>query len=88
MKSLAPERVSVVDVEQERESERKRVDDLRGDRTGFPLEVAQELTALRSHFAELHSRHRSAPALVAQDDWNGIGRPSHAISRLSLGLSL
>jgi len=42
--------------------------DLRGDRTGFPLEVAQELTALRSYIAELHSRNRSAQELAAQDD--------------------
>ena len=42
--------------------------DLRGDRTGFPLEVAQELTALRSYIAELHSRNRSARELAAQDD--------------------
>ena len=28
--------------------------DLRGDRSGFPPDVAQELTALRSYYAELH----------------------------------
>ena len=28
--------------------------DLRGDRTGFPLDVATELNALRSYYAELH----------------------------------
>jgi hypothetical protein len=42
--------------------------DLRGDRTGFPPEVAQELTALRCHFNELHSRIRLVPASVVQDD--------------------
>ena len=41
--------------------------DLRGDRTGFPSEVAQELTALRSYFAELHPRNRSAWDLVERD---------------------
>ena len=41
--------------------------DLRGDRTGFPSEVAQELTALRSYFAELHPHNRSAWELVARD---------------------
>ncbi len=34
--------------------------DLRGDRTGFPLEVAQELAALRGYYAELHPQNRSA----------------------------
>ena len=42
--------------------------DLRGDRTGFPSEVAQELTALRSYFAELHPHNRSVWELVARDD--------------------
>ena len=42
--------------------------DLRGDRTGFPPEVAQELTALRSYFAELHPHTRLAWELVARDD--------------------
>ena len=42
--------------------------DLRGDRMGFPSEVAQELTALRSYFAELHPHTRSAWELVARDD--------------------
>ena len=42
--------------------------DLRGDRMGFPSEVAQELTALRSYFAELHPQNRSAWELVARDD--------------------
>jgi hypothetical protein len=42
--------------------------DLRGDRTGFPPEVAQELTALRRYFSELQSRVRSVPSSVVQDD--------------------
>jgi hypothetical protein len=42
--------------------------DLRGDRTGFPPEVAQELTALRGHFNELHTRIRLVQASVVQDD--------------------
>jgi hypothetical protein len=42
--------------------------DLRGDRTGFPPDVAQELTALRGHFNELRSRMGSAHEPVAQDD--------------------
>ena len=42
--------------------------DLRGDRTGFPPEVARELTALRSYFAELHPHNRSVWELVARDD--------------------
>lgn len=33
--------------------------DVRGDRTGFPLEVAQELAALRGYYAELHPQNRS-----------------------------
>ncbi len=41
--------------------------DRRGGRTGFPPEVAQELTALRSYFAELHRRNRAAWELVARD---------------------
>jgi hypothetical protein len=41
--------------------------DLRGNRTGFPPEVAQELTALRSHFAELHPHDRTAWDLVRRD---------------------
>ena len=48
--------------------------DMRGDRTGFPPEVAQELTALRIHFNELHSRIRLVQASVVQDDWHGTGR--------------
>ena len=42
--------------------------DLRGDRTGFPLEVAQELAALRGYYAELHPQHRSAWDLEARGD--------------------
>ena len=130
MKSLEFEKVSIADLQQERESQRKRVDggefsaqrvpqgdailldattlwmaglppavrpialartfpriansiaelwrrvarceeyldalviDLRGDRTGFPSEVANELTALRGYYAELHPQSRSAWDLV------------------------
>jgi hypothetical protein len=42
--------------------------DLRGDRTGFPPDVAQELTALRSYFAELHPQDRSVWDLVERDN--------------------
>ena len=42
--------------------------DLRGDRTGFPLEVAQELAALRGYYAELHPQHRSAWDLEVRGD--------------------
>ena len=38
--------------------------DLRGNRKGFPLEVVQELTRLRGHYAELHPATRSARDLV------------------------
>jgi hypothetical protein len=34
--------------------------DLRGDRTGFPLDVAKELNALRSYYAQLHPQQNSA----------------------------
>jgi hypothetical protein len=34
--------------------------DRRGDRTGFPPDVAQELTKLRGFYAELHPDDRSA----------------------------
>jgi hypothetical protein len=34
--------------------------DRRGDRTGFPPDVAQELTKLRGFYAELHPDNRSA----------------------------
>jgi hypothetical protein len=42
--------------------------DRRGDRTGFPPAVAVELTALRTYFADLHPKNRSAWELVARDD--------------------
>ena len=42
--------------------------DLRGDRTGFPLEVAQELAALRGHYAKLHPQNRSAWDLELRGD--------------------
>lgn len=40
---------------------------LGGDRSGVPAEVAQELTALRNHYAELHPRQGSEWDLVARD---------------------
>lgn len=42
--------------------------DLRGDRSGFPAEVAQELRALRSYYTELHPKQGSSWDLVARDD--------------------
>ena len=42
--------------------------DARGDRKGFPPEIALELTALRSYYAELHPPNLSAWDLVARDD--------------------
>ncbi len=33
--------------------------DTRGNRSGFPLEVAQELAALRGYYAVLHPQSRS-----------------------------
>ncbi len=42
--------------------------DQRGDRSGFPPNVAQELTALRNYYAELHPPQGSTWDLVAQDD--------------------
>jgi hypothetical protein len=42
--------------------------DLRGNRTGFPPEVARELTALRSYFTELHFDARVAREPAAQAD--------------------
>jgi hypothetical protein len=42
--------------------------DSRGDRTGFPLEVAQELAALRGYYAELHPQNRSAWDLELRGD--------------------
>jgi hypothetical protein len=38
--------------------------DQRGDRKGFPPPVAQELTALRAYYAELHPRKESTWDLV------------------------
>ena len=42
--------------------------DLRGGRSGFPAEVAQELTALRAYYNELHPHQGSSWDLVARDD--------------------
>jgi hypothetical protein len=42
--------------------------DLRGDRKGFPPEVAQELTALRSYYSELHPHNQSAWDLVERGE--------------------
>ncbi len=42
--------------------------DLRGDRTGFPPDVAKELTALRGYYAELHPQNRSAWDLVERGE--------------------
>jgi hypothetical protein len=41
--------------------------DLRGDRSGFPAEIAQELTALRNYYSELHPHQGSKWDLVARD---------------------
>ena len=41
--------------------------DLRGDRSGFPPDVAQELTALRSYYTVLHPQQGSTWDLVARD---------------------
>ena len=41
--------------------------DLRGDRTGFPLEVAKELNVLRSYYAELHPQQDSTWDFVERD---------------------
>ena len=41
--------------------------DLRGNRSGFPADVAQELTALRGYYDELHPRNRSAWDLVERE---------------------
>ena len=38
--------------------------DRRGDRGGFPVDVAQELTVLRNHYAELYPSNRSSWDLV------------------------
>lgn len=42
--------------------------DLRGDRAGFPPDVAKELLALRSHYADLHPHNGSSWDLIAKDD--------------------
>jgi hypothetical protein len=42
--------------------------DLRGDRSGFPVEVAKELTALRNYYADLHPQSGSSWDLVARDE--------------------
>ena len=42
--------------------------DLRGDRSGFPAEVAHELTALRNYYTELHPHKGTSWDLVARDD--------------------
>ena len=42
--------------------------DLRGDRSGFPPDVAQELTALRNYYTVLHPQQGSTWDLVARDD--------------------
>jgi hypothetical protein len=41
--------------------------DLRGDRSGFPPDVAQELTALRNYYTVLHPQQGSTWDLVARD---------------------
>jgi hypothetical protein len=41
--------------------------DLRGDRSGFPSDVAQELTALRNYYTVLHPQQGSTWDLVARD---------------------
>lgn len=41
--------------------------DLRGDRSGFPAEVAKEVTDLRNYYAELHPQQGSKWDLVARD---------------------
>ena len=41
--------------------------DLRGDRTGFPLDVAKELNALRSYYIELHPKQDSTWDFVERD---------------------
>ena len=42
--------------------------DLRGNRSGFPPDVARELTALRNHYTVLHPPQGSSWDLVARDD--------------------
>jgi hypothetical protein len=41
--------------------------DQRGDRKGFPMAVALEITSLRSHYTELHPRAQSAWDSVERD---------------------
>jgi hypothetical protein len=41
--------------------------DLRGDRTGFPHDVAKELQALRGHYADLHPQQGSTWDVVGRD---------------------
>jgi hypothetical protein len=42
--------------------------DERGSRAGFPLDVAKELLALRSYYADLHPKRDHAWELVARDE--------------------
>jgi hypothetical protein len=42
--------------------------DQRGNRTGFPPDVAKELWALRSYYADLHPQHEDAWGLAGRDD--------------------
>ena len=42
--------------------------DERGDRAGFPLDVAKKLLALRSHYADLHPKGDHAWQLVERDE--------------------
>ena len=43
--------------------------DVRGDRSGFPADVAQELMALRNHYTVLHPKQQGSTwDLVARDE--------------------
>ena len=42
--------------------------DERGNRAGFPLDAAKELSALRSYYADLHPKGDHAWELVARDE--------------------
>ena len=42
--------------------------DARGNRTGFPPDVAKELRALRSHYADLHPQRGDSWELVERGD--------------------
>jgi len=42
--------------------------DDRGNRAGFPLDVAKELIALRSYYADLHPKGEDAWELVERDE--------------------